>query len=88
MNTDETFSKKEIQLMLSLGIEADEIEFMIKHYTPRRVYDLVVSMVFIKNISGIAVESLRNCVKEIYNLDLGTKIFRNTKEFDDLIILE
>lgn len=81
------YSEKEIQLFLEFE-EKDNIEFMIKHYTPIRVYEYLASFVFIKNITGLATDSLRRCLIELYNSNDNNKIYRNTTEFDNLIILE
>lgn len=48
------------------------------------VYSLAVEEAFIKNNNDCYAESLRRCKKALNEC----KIYRMTKEFDDLIVLE
>ena len=56
---------------------------MVGHIGPIQLYEMMAKRVFIENLSGSEVESLRRCVKAIH---YGT-IYRHTQEWDELIKL-
>lgn len=73
-------SEKERAMFTALGLEG-------QLWLPLPVssfYEMAVRRVFLGNMQGPAVESLRRCVKA---LDTG-KIYRGTFEWDSLIQLE
>jgi len=74
----ELYSIKELQLIHLL-----HFDHMVGHIGPIQLYEMMAKRVFIENLSGSEVESLRRCVKAIH---YGT-IYRHTQEWDELIKL-
>ena len=79
------FSTKEIYLFTELGMreELDFIDNKILSISPMRLYDFAIRKVFIEELTGNAVDSLRRCIKAI---DTG-EYSRNSLSFDELIQL-
>jgi hypothetical protein len=74
------FSSKEIEMFIALGMET-ELDFKVK-IRPFQLYQFAVNKVFVENLAGEAVESLRRTFKA-----LGEGIPRFAEEFDNLIEL-
>ena len=79
MNTQ--YSKKELKLINFFGfkdlIEKDEFDTL----DPPIIYRIMVEKAFCENLTGKEVESLRRC----YNALIKCKVYRMTKEWDNLI---
>lgn len=83
----EDFSKKELKMVRSISEHWYDLiqnkKFCVDEVSPTRIFDMVAMDCFLDNKQGKAVDSLRRC---LYNLK-NCKIYRNTKEWDDLIQL-
>lgn len=73
------YSEKEIQLFVNLGFNQDYYE----HIEPSVMYRILIEQCFIENIQGEQAESLRRCVKAMWE---GFP-FRLTEDFDSLITI-
>lgn len=78
MNSLTKFSQKEIKMFQEL-----DCENFLQLDDPATIYRLAVEKVFCKDLQGHAVESLRRC----YNALRDCSIYRDTPEWDDMIIL-
>lgn len=74
------YSNKETQMFYALGFDDKELA----RQRVLRLYQNAVLKVFVENLQGNAVESLRRVFKECI---LDMKFSRLTQEFDNLIEL-
>ncbi len=70
------YSEKEKWLIGQFGFEN-----MMEHVVPPKLYDMIVQKVFVENITGDHVESLRRCYGAFYR----GEVYRGTKEWDNMI---
>jgi hypothetical protein len=74
------YSKKELDMFALLGYNNLN---MMSHLRPPQVYKLAMETIFVNNTQGLAVDSLRRCMRAMWDC----KIHRNTPEWDELIQL-
>ena len=73
------YSEAETKMFEALGFGS-----LLPHLAPYGIYRVAIEDSFIKNRTGLAVESLRRTAEALATC----KIYRTTPEFDQLIILE
>jgi len=74
------YSEAEIKLFNSLNLE----HMLNAPVNPMAVYRFAVEEAFLNNLSGPNIDALRRGVTVLVR-DTESKVFRKTKEFDDLI---
>lgn len=77
------FSQKELDLIQSLSPHWYKIITTHKDFNPPKLYEILAIQCFAENRTGKDVDSLRRIINVLHQC----KIFRLTKEFDDLIQL-
>lgn len=61
-----------------------EVEYLVNNLIPLGVYNIMIKESFMRDDRSKYTESLRRCIKAFECSD-NKKIYRLTKEFDDLI---
>jgi hypothetical protein len=78
------FSEKEEQMLTALGFNRETIEHMEKYMTVYNSYIMAIIRIFTMELTGKAVDSLRQC---FLALEESQGTIHNTPEFDELINL-
>jgi len=74
------YSDNELKMFRALGI--DPSLFCLE---PSSLYRIILDHIFCNNLQGPEVESFRRCYNGAFR---SSKIYRNTEEFDNLIVLD
>jgi hypothetical protein len=75
------YSAKEIEMFTNLGLA---YYLPISYWAAPTLYKYAGELAFLNNQQGPAVESLRRCLKAMWDC----RLHRNTQEWDELIKLE
>lgn len=81
------FSEKEMSMFKELGFELKSDDRILQTLPPFMIYNMAAKYCFLKKLEGKIVDSLRRCLLALDEEDQSKKIYRMTKEFDDLIQL-
>ena len=78
------FFEKEKQMFMELGFDDNTLHRMEENMSAYDAYECAVKKVFVQELKGKAVDSLRQCLMVLED----GEAYRGTPEFDELIQLD